>query len=176
MIGSGVTLSGCVGVCVGVCVACVREKAKSNKLAEMVPSELHDWSIEFHHGDWPLGLNGSLWVTRLKPHTGFISPSDWSVTRDLDHPLLSICICVCLCPSLSLSVCVSIVKKKARLWSSNVFVLGTSESRSTRWKGALSFCDLCSEQWPDTLACWQVYRESLKWSQLIHFIYDVFRR
>lgn len=38
----GVTLSGCVGVCVGVCVACVREKAKSNKLAEMVPSELHD--------------------------------------------------------------------------------------------------------------------------------------
>lgn len=59
------------GVLGCVCV-CVREKAESNKLAEMVPSELHDWSIEFHHSDWPVGLNGLLWVTRLKHHTAFI--------------------------------------------------------------------------------------------------------
>lgn len=102
-------------VCVCVCMcARDREKAESNKLAEMVPSELHDWSIEFHHGDWPVGLNGSRWVTRLKHHTGFISPPDWSVTRDLDHTLT-------LLPA-SVYECVCDYRRELRLWSSNVFV------------------------------------------------------
>lgn len=96
----------CVRTRVCVCVRVSdREKEESNKLAEMVPSELHDWSIEFHLENWLLGLNGSLWVTSLKHHTGFISPADWSVTRDLDHTLSPLspltasvyeeCVCVC---------------------------------------------------------------------------------
>lgn len=67
-----VSLTVCIRVCALVFV-CDDGTAESNKAAEMVPSELHDWSIEFHHGDWLVGLNGSPWVTRLKHHTGFIS-------------------------------------------------------------------------------------------------------
>lgn len=89
-----VTLSGCICVC--VCV-CDRQKAESNKLAEMVPSELHDWSIEFHHRDWPVGLNGSLWVTRLKHHTGFISPRLVCHQRPGPYTLTAPCICIYVC-------------------------------------------------------------------------------
>lgn len=98
----GQSLSVCMCVC--VCVfGSNSKKAESNKLAEMVPSELHDWSIEFHHEYWPVGLNGLPWVTRLKHHTAFISlliglsPETWTIhSHCSQHLYTSVCMCVFL--------------------------------------------------------------------------------